>query len=234
MTPACDVFAVPWMPASTPIMPITARVLIYWRRPVTFAPFDGSCSVVGEHGFRWMGGCADGCTQSPKPPSDSCRGQFLWVTSLFPGQTEVVDESASKTELCVGGEDEPSPTIGLLGHAQRRCRPPERPLHEPEGVFDIEPAEVGPPAQVEIGFSFSGPPPPQRLLDAPCRLGQVLDLDSDDTTGDDRRLVTVPPASPTVQLRMQAVPGAHLHVPVSAGGGGGGAGGGGRGGARRP
>jgi hypothetical protein len=141
-------------------------------------------------------------------------GQLPRFASRLQGQAEVVDEPASETELGVGSEDEPGPPVGLFGHLQRWCRPPECPLHELEGVLDVEPAEVGALAQVEIGFAFAGPPQPQRVLDAPCRLGQVFDLDPDHAAFDDRRSVIVPPAPPTVQFRMQVVPGAHRHVPV--------------------
>ena len=89
----------------------------------------------GRDGFRWIGGCADGYTQSPKPPPDTRRGELWWVAWPFPRQSEVVNELASETELGVGGKNQPGPPVGLFGHPQRWCRPSQCPLHEPEGVF---------------------------------------------------------------------------------------------------
>ena len=102
-----------------------------------------------------MGGCAESCTQSPKPSPDSDWGQLLRIGSAFPRESEIVDELAGETELRVGGDDQRGPTVGLLRGADRRRGPAQRPLHEPEGVFDVEPAEVGPPTQIEIGFAVS-------------------------------------------------------------------------------
>ena len=100
-----------------------------------------------------MGGCAESCTQSPKSSAHSQRGQLLRVGSAFPGEPEIVDELAGEPELCVGGDHQPGPAVGLFRGADRRRGPAQRPLHESEGVFDVEPAEVGPPAQIEIGFT---------------------------------------------------------------------------------
>jgi hypothetical protein len=67
--------------------------------------------------FRWTGWRADRCTKSSKPPSNSHRGQLLRVRSAFPWQSEVIHELTAKTELGVGGDDEPRPAICLIGRA---------------------------------------------------------------------------------------------------------------------
>src|SRR5664280_553420 len=71
----------------------------------------------GRDGFRWMGGSTEGCTQSPKPPPDTRRGELWWVAWPFPRQPMVGDEASSESELGVGGDHEPGPTVGLFGHA---------------------------------------------------------------------------------------------------------------------
>jgi hypothetical protein len=100
-----------------------------------------------------MGGCAESCTESPKPSADSGWGELLRVGSAFPWKAEIVDELAGQPELRVGGDHQPSPAVGLFGHLGRRCGPAQCPLHEPEGVFNVEPPEVGPPAQIEVRFT---------------------------------------------------------------------------------
>lgn len=143
--------------------------------------------------------------QSTKPSAHSHRSQLLRVRLPFPREPEIIDELASKKELRVGGDHEPGPAVGLFGHLQRRCRPSEGPLDEPERVLDVKPAQVGPPTQIEVGFTSPRPPQPQRLLDASRRFREVLDFDSDHASFDDGRFVTVAPAPPTVQPWMQTV-----------------------------
>src|SRR5215213_11451112 len=44
----------------------------------------------------------------------------------------------------------------------RGC-PTERLLGEPDGVLQIEPADIGPPGQVQVELARAGPPQPQHL-----------------------------------------------------------------------
>ena len=100
-----------------------------------------------------MGGSAEECTQSPKPSPDPDGGQLVGVGSSFPGQAEVVDEAACEAQLRVGGNDKPGPPVGLLWGTDRWCGPAQGSFGESVGVLDVEPAEVGPPASIEVGFT---------------------------------------------------------------------------------
>ena len=149
----------------------------------------------GSGGFRWVGRCADGVAQLSKPSADAGGGELMRLAGSFPGQPVVVDEAASEAELCERGDDQPRPVVGLSGCAQRRGGPAEGVLGEPEGVFDVEAAQVGAPAQIEVGSAGSGPPQPQRLFGSGGRFGQVLDVDTDDGAVQDWLGVVVGPVS---------------------------------------
>ena len=71
----------------------------------------------------------------------------------FPWHSEIVNETACETELGVGGGDEPAPAVGLVGCAQRWCCPAEGSFEEAECVLDVEAAQVGAPAAVDVGFA---------------------------------------------------------------------------------
>ena len=113
-----------------------------------------------------MGGCAEECTQSAKPSSDPDRGQFVGVGSSFPWQAEVVDEASGEAELGVGANDQPGPSVGLFGCADRWCGPAQGSFGESVGVLYVESSEVGPPTAIEVGFTGTGPPQPERWCQA--------------------------------------------------------------------
>ena len=75
-----------------------------------------------------MGGCAEGCTQPSKPPSDSRWSEVLRVASRLPWQTKVVHELAGETELGIGGDHDPVQRSACSGFCQRWCRPFQRTL----------------------------------------------------------------------------------------------------------
>ena len=66
----------------------------------------------------------------------------------FPGQAYVLDDGSGQSELGVGGGDEPGPAVGLCGCAQSWGGPAQGVLDEPEGVLDVETAQVAGPAGV--------------------------------------------------------------------------------------
>src|ERR1035437_1075266 len=128
-----------------------------WSSGVFWAPGSGSV------GFRRTGWCAQGWAESLKPSADARGCELGGVAESFPGQALVVDEPAGQAQLGVGGDDQPGPAVGLVGGLQRWCGPAEGAFDEAEGVLDVEAAQVGTPAEVEVGFARSGPPQPQRL-----------------------------------------------------------------------
>ena len=93
-------------------------------------------------GFRWVGGCAEDCTQSTKPSTDSGWGELVRFASVFPRQSEVVDELRARRTGCRRRSPARSNGRPVRGFAAR-CRPSQCPFGEAEGVFDVEPAKVG-------------------------------------------------------------------------------------------
>jgi hypothetical protein len=74
--------------------------------------------------------------------------------------------------------------------------------------FQVEPAHVGPPSQVQVQVAGAGPPPPQHLRWAgPGR--DAFDLDADDRAAHDRPRPAAAVAGMAVLLGMQAAPGRH-------------------------
>mgnify|MGYP001826870116 CR=1 FL=1 len=166
---------------------------------------SGACSG----GFWWVGGCAEVCAKSSKPSADADGGQSVGCEWSFPWEAEVLDEAAGEAELGEHGDDEGSPAVGLFWGAERWCGPAEGVLGEAEGVLDVEPAEVGAPASVEVGFVVSGPPQPQRFGGPGGGFGEVFDLDADNAAGHDRCHGVGGPVATPVEFGVEAVPGGH-------------------------
>jgi site-specific DNA recombinase len=79
--------------------------------------------------------------------------------------------------------------------------------------FEIEPADVGPPGQVEITAARAGPPQPQHLGRA--RLGRdAFNLDAEDGAAHDRPRPTAAVARVALLLGVQSRPGLHGHRAV--------------------
>src|SRR3974377_2448903 len=112
-------------------------------------------SGTGCVGFRWTGWGTDDDAKGKKHFSGAGRGWVGGIAGSFPGQAHVLDEAAREAELGVSADDEPRPAVGLFGCSQRRCGPSQGVLGEPVGVFDVETAKVGSPAQVEVGGAWS-------------------------------------------------------------------------------
>jgi len=81
-------------------------------------------------------------------------------------------------------------------------------------VFDVEAAQVAPPAGVEVEAG-SGGPQPQGLLGRAGGFGQVFDLDPDQGAGHDGRDVVLGPVSPAAESWVQPVPGRDLDGAVA-------------------
>src|SRR5450759_5389019 len=138
-------------------------------------------SWAGGSGFWWTGWGAQCWAESAKPSPDAGGGESAGFVSSFPWEAEVVNEVACEAELGVGGEDEPGPAVGLFAVAQRWGGPAQGVLEEPEGVLDVEAAQVSPPTDVEVEGGSRGHEQ-QRLIGPAGGFGQVLDVD----------LITVP------------------------------------------
>jgi hypothetical protein len=108
----------------------------------------------GGVGFRCTGWGAEGGAKSAKPSADAAGGELAGLAGPFPGQALVVDVVAGQAQLGVGGDDEPGPTVGLLGGAQRRGCPAEGVLDEP-----AVPAGVETPERVSYEVPARSPSP---------------------------------------------------------------------------
>ena len=86
-----------------------------------------------------------------KSSSDASRGELGGVAGAFPRHAHVVYQASGQAQLGVGGDDEPSPAICLLGHLQRGSGPAEGVLDEAVGVLEVEAVEVGGQAQLQVG-----------------------------------------------------------------------------------
>lgn len=78
--------------------------------------------------------------KSTKPAADPDGGEPPGGSGAFPWEAEVVDVGAGESELGVGGDGEPGPSVGLVGGGEGGGGPAEGVLGEPEGVFDVEAA----------------------------------------------------------------------------------------------
>jgi CubicO group peptidase (beta-lactamase class C family) len=73
----------------------------------------------------------------------------------------------------------PPPPPGELGFEEALL------LAEPDGVLQVEPADIGPPGQIEITAARAGPPQPQHLRRT-CLGRDAFDLDAQDGPAHDR------------------------------------------------
>src|SRR5215213_3630469 len=91
--------------------------------------------------------------------------------------------------------------------------PPQGLLTEPDGVLQVEPADIGPPGQVQVELVGAGPPQPQHLRWAGAGR-DALDLDADDGAAHDRPRSSAAVAGVALLLGMQPAPGLHGHAAV--------------------
>ena len=94
-----------------------------------------------------------------------------------------------------------------------RGGPAEGLLGKADGVLQVEPANVGPPGQVQVEFTRTGPPQPQHLgRTGPG--GDPLDLDAEDGAAHDRPRPAGAVAGVALLVGMQLAPGLHGHGAV--------------------
>src|SRR5690606_23139930 len=123
----------------------------------------GWASGAGSAGFSWFGQGGQGGGETAKTASGAGGGDGGRGEVFFPGQPVVGDQVAGEADLGVGDGDDPGPRVGLFGGAWGRGGPGQVLFEEPVGVFDAEPAQVGPPDQVQVQRVGSGGPQPQGL-----------------------------------------------------------------------
>ena len=105
----------------------------------------------------------------PLPASDG-RDRSVSATA----ETPVGHARSGQPQLREGADHEPRPKVGLLWGDHPRGGPPQILLEEAEGVFQVEPAHVRSPEQIEVGLSGAGPPQPQSIRGSRVGRGKRL------------------------------------------------------------
>ena len=98
--------------------------------------------------IRWSTECHQ---KGREPPADTIGRGLLGFEPTFPGQSPVRDAGTSQAQLRIGRHNQPGPEISLLRMANPRCRPVQRLLEEADGVLHVEPVDVGPPKEGQVG-----------------------------------------------------------------------------------
>src|SRR5262249_46642628 len=95
-------------------------------------------------------------------------GELGRVAGPFPGQALVSGQRPGPDQLSGAADGDRGPPVGLVRVAQRGGDPAQGGFLEFDGVLDIEPVDVGPPAQIQVRgpAGRAGPPQPQGLLHA--------------------------------------------------------------------
>src|SRR3954453_13012431 len=131
----------------------------------------------------------------------------------LPGQMHVLDGAAGETQLGVGQEHEPGPTVRLLGLTHPRRGPVERLLTEAIGVLQVEAVDVRAPEHGQIRRPRPAPPQPQPRGKAGLPR-QPLDLDQHEGPTDRGQGAPTALLGMVLALGMHAGPGAHPHGAV--------------------
>ena len=111
--------------------------------------------------FWRLCGCAEFRQKSQNGATDPDRCQVAGSVTTLPRQPPVRDARARQAQLRVGGQDYPSPPVGLLRMPHPWGRPSQSLLEEADRVLQIESANVGPPQKVEVRRSSARTMPPQ-------------------------------------------------------------------------
>ena len=158
-------------------------------------------------GFRRAGRERGLCAQAPKPAADPGWGEPLGRGRSFPGPPEIIGEAPGQPKLGMRDDDQPGPAVSGGGIAELRDGPAQGLLEQPEGVFQVEPAQERLPAAIDLGWGGAGlgPPQPQRFRVLPA--GELVDLQPDHGALHDRQLPgVVGPGALVGQPRMQPIP----------------------------
>src|SRR5215204_5532536 len=179
-------------------------------RPRAAAPRASGRSPTGFRRLRW---CTHRRQECRKTPQHAGRGQPPGPLRSLPRQPPVGDDGARQPQLRVGGQDQPRPTVGLLGVPEPGSGPTEGLLQEPYGVFEVEPATVCLPEVIEIRIALPAPPQPELLRFAGL-LGQLAHLHQDHGAPHDGCPLASVALSYAPGLRVQLRPRAHSYLAV--------------------
>jgi hypothetical protein len=170
-------------------------------------------SPAGFRRIRWSAHRRQECCETPQHAG---RGQTPGPLRTLPRQPSVGDPDARQPELGVGGQDQPGPPVGLFGVSEPRSGPAQGLLQEADSVFEVEPAAVRLPEEVEIRLALPAPPQSQ-LLGLAGLPGQLAHLDQDHIgSHDGRSLAPVAlPYAPGLGVQPQQAPDAHRAVIVA-------------------
>ena len=86
----------------------------------------------------------------PKPAADAGGGESPGRDGPFPGAAQIGGAAAGQSKLGVGGDHQPVPAISGGWFTDLRCGPSEGLLEQPEGVFEVEPAQKRLPTAIDL------------------------------------------------------------------------------------
>jgi hypothetical protein len=111
--------------------------------------------------FRRLGGRAEFRQKRRNYPMDPTRRQTPGRVAPLPRKPSVGYAGARQAQLREGGQDQPRPSIRLLGITHPRCGPPQSLFEEAEGVLQVEAPHVRAPEEIEVRRRPLRPVPPQ-------------------------------------------------------------------------
>jgi len=114
----------------------------------------GWASGAGPGGFWRLCGVAGLRSEVAKSAADAGGAESFGsggIGGSFPGAAQVAGEAAGEPELGVRGEDEPGPGVRGVRVTQAGPGPAEGLFEQPEGVLEVEAAQVCLPEQVDLG-----------------------------------------------------------------------------------
>src|SRR5215210_8372962 len=164
-------------------------------------------------GFRRLRLSAHNRQECRETPQHAGRSQPPGPLRSLPRQPPVCDDAARHSQLRVAQEHQPGPTVGLLGVPESGSGPAEGLLHEAYRVFEVEPAAVCLPEEVEICIALPAPPQPEllRLAGLP---GQLANLHHDHGAPHDGRPFAPVSLSYAPRLWVQPRPRPHPYLAV--------------------
>jgi hypothetical protein len=127
-------------------------------------------------GFRGLRRGTHNSQECRKTPQDAGRGQSPRSLRTLQRQSCVGDDGARQPELGVGGQDQPGPSVGLLGMTHPRHRPAQGLFHEAIACSRSNLREYA--LQMRSRSASSAPPQPE-LLGFAGLPAQLAHLDQD-------------------------------------------------------